>query len=98
MALPGRFVCRQAGGYHVTSGTWRSLVACLHGAQEVPGSNPGVPTRLLSSTKCCYGSFSITNESMERPADARVMSSFASTDATGMTSINKRSSASVPRT
>ena len=25
-------------------GTWRSLVACLHGAQEVPGSNPGVPT------------------------------------------------------
>lgn len=29
-------------------GTWRSLVACLHGAQEVPGSNPGVPTSTTS--------------------------------------------------
>ena len=23
---------------------WRSLVACLNGVQEVPGSNPGTPT------------------------------------------------------
>lgn len=28
-------------------GAWRSLVAHLHGAQEVAGSNPAVPTMCL---------------------------------------------------
>ena len=30
-----------------TGGTWRSLVAHLHGVQGVPSSNLGVPTNLL---------------------------------------------------
>ena len=28
----------------IPHGAWRSLVARLHGVQEVPGSNPGAPT------------------------------------------------------
>ena len=31
-------------------GTWRSLVAYLNGVQGVPGSNPGVPTKLNPPT------------------------------------------------
>ena len=42
-------------GYHGILGTWRSLVACLHGAQEVPGSNPGVPTSASPSVSAFLG-------------------------------------------
>lgn len=31
--------------YHWTTRVWRSLVACLHGVQEVVGSNPTTLTR-----------------------------------------------------
>lgn len=32
--------------YYKWSGVWRSLVARLHGVQEVAGSNPVTPTKL----------------------------------------------------
>ena len=34
---------------HGSVGTWRSLVAHLHGVQGVPSSNLGVPTNFLES-------------------------------------------------
>ena len=33
-------------------GAWRSLVARLPWAQEVPGSNPGAPTNEINYLKC----------------------------------------------
>src|SRR5262249_25761125 len=32
-------------------GTWRSLVAYLNGVQGVPGSNPGVPTKITEEKR-----------------------------------------------
>ena len=60
-------------------GTWRSMVARLHGVQEVPGSNPGVPTppptpwcsSAMEGTKgfCFWGS-PFTRHSVARPTTA----------------------------
>lgn len=38
------------GSLEVIVGAWRSLVARLHGAQEVVGSNPAAPTIFTDSS------------------------------------------------